>query len=93
MPLALILYLGVYTPIVVMSSVADATGMDPNCWQSSDGHDYFDREVKDRVHFDVPGWRWLIPYPFRRGKVRIDLREGDKDICTQLTYNGKWWYR
>ena len=47
----------------------------------------------DRVHWDVPGWRFAIPWPFRKGKTRYDYQPGDVDECTSEKFNGSWWYK
>ena len=93
MPLVLILFLGVYTPWVALNSLADEDRMVAAhpyyCWQPANSSMYYNNP---RLHWDVPGWRWAIPYPFRKGKARIDFIEGDKDTCTGETFNGRWWY-
>lgn len=92
MPLGLALFLGIYGTWVGLNETADkvtpAHGL--ACWMPVGGPE--DRFSK-RVHYDVPGWRWLIPYPFRKGETRIEFIAGDKDQCTGETFNGQWWYK
>lgn len=92
MPLVLILFLGVWVPIVGLSTAADTVtpAHRQECWRPADHGSPWNHA---RMHWDVPGWRWLFPYPVRRGKYHIDFAAGDTDTCTGETFNGKWWYR
>lgn len=93
MPLVLIIFFGVYTPWVALNTVADNIEQDHPYWCliDSKGQRYYS-SMRERTHYDVPGWRWVIPWPFRKGKVRVDFVEGDNDECSGEKFNGKWWY-
>jgi hypothetical protein len=90
MSLVLIVYLGVYVPLVALNQIADHTGQDwPTRGVSTDGRR---SGIQCRPHWCRSRWNWLKPWPFRRGTIRECPQAGDVDKCTGEVYNGQWWY-